>query len=152
MNRRVARPGVPPPRRRPEAGVTLIEMMIVLVVIGVATGAATLGLGAVGRADAPAHEARRLATVIGQGIDDALISGVTRAVAWDARGYRVGTGGRHDLPAAVTLTRSDFLPDAAVLSANAASVPLAFVLTGGGDVWHVDFDGLSVRAVPGPAP
>lgn len=133
------------PRHR-QAGVTLIEMMIVLVVIGVATGAVTLGLGLLSRDDQAQAEARRLAAAISLGVDDALISATPRQVIWDAQGYRIGAGARHLLDAGVVLARGDGLADAAVLSAGADSAPVVFSLSGGGAAWDVIFDGLSVRA------
>ena len=138
--------------RHHQAGVTLIEMMIVLVVIGVATGAATLGLGALARDDAAEQAARRMATAISLGVDAALITGVSQSVVWDAQGYGVGTGARQVLDPAVVLARADGMAGPAVLSAGADGAPVVFVLDGRAGPWHVAFDGLSVQAAAGPAP
>jgi general secretion pathway protein H len=141
-----------PAMRHRTAGVTLIEMMIVLAVIGVATGAATLGLGALGRDDAAEHEARRLATAIGLGVDHALISGVAAPVAWDAQGYQIGAADRHVLSQGVTLARLDGQGDATVLSPNATSPAVDFVLQDDAAIWRVSFDGLSADVSPGVSP
>ncbi len=138
--------------RHGQSGVTLIEMMIVLAVIGVATGAATLGLGALARDDAVEQQARRMATVIGLAVDDALISGQTRMLTWDAQGYRVGDGAAQVLVQPVTLARADGRADAVALSADATTPATEFVLQDGNTIWRVAFDGLSAAVVPGPAP
>jgi general secretion pathway protein H len=138
--------------RKAQSGVTLIEMMIVLAVIGVATGAATLGLGALARDDATERAARQMAAVIGGAVDEALISGVSQGLVWDGAGYQTGTGARRTLPPAVTLAREDGSGDAVVLAGDATSPPMAFVLQGSGGQWRVVFDGLSAVATAGPAP
>jgi general secretion pathway protein H len=141
-----------PGLRHPAAGVTLIEMIIVLAVISVATGAATLGLGMLGRDDMAEQEARRLAAVIGLAADDALISGVSRTVAWDAHGYRIGTAERHALSGGVALARGDGTDAAIVLSPDATGVAVDFVMQADTAIWRVSFDGLSATVMPGAAP
>ncbi|MGL5010122.1 MAG: prepilin-type N-terminal cleavage/methylation domain-containing protein [Paracoccaceae bacterium] len=136
--------------RSGQAGVTLIEMMIVLVVIGIATGAATLGLGALARDDAAEQEARRLATAIGLAVDDALISGTPRTVTWDAQGYRIGTAPAHTLTSGITLTATDRTD--LILSPKATTPATRFTLQGPNTLWHIAFDGLSATVAPGPAP
>ncbi|MGL4322093.1 MAG: prepilin-type N-terminal cleavage/methylation domain-containing protein [Paracoccaceae bacterium] len=138
--------------RSGQSGVTLIEVMIVLVVIGIATGAATLGLGALTRDDHVEQEARRLSAAISLALDDALISGATRAVHWDAQGYQIGTGQRHEMATSVTLSRADGLADAVVLSAHAASAPVTLVVSGRTGPWHLALDGFGVRVAAGPEP
>jgi general secretion pathway protein H len=138
--------------RQPQAGVTLIEMMIVLAVIGVATGALTLGLGALGRDNRAEQEARRLADAISLGVDDALISGEGRWVAWDAAGYTIGAMAPHLLASPVALARADGETAPVELTADATSLAVDFVLQGGGAVWRVSFDGMSAIVVPGDVP
>jgi general secretion pathway protein H len=141
-----------PATRHGQSGVTLIEMMIVLAVIGVASGVATLGLGALARDNAAEQEAHRLATVIGLAVDDALISGVAGGLAWDAQSYRVDAGARHVLTPSVALARADGSSDAVVLSPNATTVPVDFILQDDTAIWRVSFDGLSAVVAPGLAP
>jgi general secretion pathway protein H len=140
------------PPRHGTAGVTLIEMMIVLVIIGVAAGALTLGLGALGRDNRAEHEARRLAAAIGLGVDAALIGGVVQPVAWDATGYRIGVGARHPLDASVTLARADGSDAPLILAPDATSLPADFILQGDGARWQVAFDGLAATVLQGVAP
>ncbi len=134
-----------------QSGVTLIEMMIVLVVIGVGTGAVLLGTGALVRDDRVEQEARRLAGAISLGFDAALIVGVSRSISWDAQGYQIGNADRHTLDGAVILTRSDGAGGDAVLSATATGAPFVFALSGPAGAWDVRFDGFAVSAAPGGA-
>jgi general secretion pathway protein H len=136
--------------RHPQAGVTLIEMMIVLVVIGVATGAATLGLGALARDDGAEEEARRLAAVLGLAVDEAIVTGQAGELVWDASGYQLGRGARHEMGGGVTLARADGLGDAVPLSPDATGAQVVFVLQSGAGVWHVALDGLMAQAGAAP--
>jgi general secretion pathway protein H len=138
--------------RHGTAGVTLIEMMVVLVIIGVAAGALTLGLGTLGRDNRAEHEARRLAAALGLGVDAALIAGVAQPVEWDATGYRIGMGARHPLDASVTLARADGSDAALILASDATSAPADFILQGDGARWQVAFDGLAAIVLQSPAP
>jgi general secretion pathway protein H len=139
--------------RRADSGVTLIEMMIVLAVIGVATGAATLGLGALARNDQAEAEARRLAQALGQAVDQALMTGNDQRMTWDVAGYVIGGADYHPLAGAVTLKRDQQTGDAALLllTDSAAGGPATFVLTGQDAIWQVAFDGLAASAAPAPA-
>lgn len=148
----MSRPSPPVGMRSGQAGVTLIEMMIVLVVVGIATGAATLGLGALGRNDAAEQEARRLAAAIGSAVDDTLISGVSQTMVWDAQGYQIGTTDRHALGGGATLARVEGAVEDVTLSAIAASLAADFVVQDSAAIWRVSFDGLSATVLPGTAP
>ena len=133
--------------RDADAGVTLIEMMIVLAVVGVATGAATLGLASVGRDNRAETAALRLAAEMSLAVDMALIAGVARRVEWDAGGYAV-QGQRVPLDASVTLARADGLADAVVIAPDGLAPAVAFMLTGADADWRVVFDGFSVAVSP----
>ena len=75
-------------RRDPQAGLTLIEMLVVLVIVAVMAGVAVLGLGALDRGARAEAEARRLADRLQLASDQVLVSGAPLAMVWDAGGYR----------------------------------------------------------------
>ena len=69
--------------RPSEAGMTLIEMLIVLAIIAVMAGAVSLGMGSVTRAPSVETEARRLATRLQAAADDAMLG--DRTIAFTAQ-------------------------------------------------------------------
>ncbi len=71
-----------------QAGLTLIEVLVVLAVIGVGAGATMMGMGGADRSSAAQTEARRLARTLTLGVDEALITGLPLALLWDGSGYR----------------------------------------------------------------
>ena len=71
-------------RRNRDGGITLIEMLVVLAVIGVATGATMLGLNSADRDSRAESEAVRLARNLSLGVDEALVGGSPLALIWDA--------------------------------------------------------------------
>ena len=75
-------------RRRGEAGLTLIEVLVVLTVIGISAGATMLGVNAADRDAGAQSEAVRLARNLSLSVDEALIAGQPLALVWDAQGYR----------------------------------------------------------------
>jgi general secretion pathway protein H len=141
--------------RDPAAGVTLVETLVVLALVGILAGAAALGLGGLGGAAPAAAEAQRLAAALALAADTALLEGRAVLVAWDARGYRIGAASRRDLPAAVTLRPADGPAGGQEgrlqLAADGTSPAAAFLLAGGGGAWRVEFDGLTARALPAEA-
>jgi general secretion pathway protein H len=132
--------------RNAQSGVTLIEMMIVLAVVGVATGAATLGLASVGRDNRAQTAALRLATEMSLAVDMALITGKPRRVEWDTLGYTLDN--RVTLDRSVALARADGLADMVVIGPDGLGDAVAFVLTGADADWRVQFDGFSVAVLP----
>ncbi|WP_156679479.1 prepilin-type N-terminal cleavage/methylation domain-containing protein [Sphingomonas profundi] len=152
---------------RHERGMTLVEMLVVLAIIGVMAGATVLGMGSAARGANIESEARRLADRVQLAADDTMIGDRPLALAWDAKGYgflawdgagwRAGEGeafARHALPAGITLALS-----AAVSGPARGPVPLG--LDGGGMPfvarlasatarWTIAYDGLTVSASPAP--
>ena len=150
-------------QRDHQSGVTLIEMMIVLAVIGIATGAATLGLAGAARDNRTETEALRMASQINLAMDDALIEGAARVMLWDGEGYSilpVTAAGfaenvdatRHRLGPSITLQRADGQTDAMMLSDDGTSPPVTLTLTGPGAAWNVSFTGLVAEVAVGAAP
>lgn len=150
-------------RRASQAGMTLIEMLIVLAIIGVAAGAVTLGIGAATRKPSVEAEARRLATRLQAAADDAMLG--DRLVAFTAQphGYGFATvapGGKlaartddafapHTLPAGITLTLDTRPP--VVLGVDGSGKPMAATIDNGSQRWLVRYDGLTATAAPAPA-
>ncbi len=85
-------------RRGAEAGLTLVEMLVVLAIIAVASGAAMLSFGGDGGPRAADAEARKLAIALQRASDDALVASRPASMAWTAEGYAVA-GAAHLVPA-----------------------------------------------------
>lgn len=77
--------------RRCEAGVTLVEVLVVLVLIGAVAGAVGLGFGA-GDRDANARtEATLLAARMRLASEEAVLEGRPVALVWSSQAYRFET-------------------------------------------------------------
>lgn len=150
-------------RRDPQAGLTLIEMLVVLVIIGVMAGVAVLGLGSLDRGARAEAEARRLADRLQLASDQVLVSGAPLAMVWDAGGYRFlrwdaglaawepsGAGlidQRHSLPPALRLERAGASGTPPVLITPDLPQPeVLFRVSGTGPPWSVAFDGFRAAA------
>lgn len=144
---------------RGEQGLTLVEVLVVLAIIGVMSGIAVLGLGGTSRGAGTQTEAHRLAESIQLAADEAMVTERTVALDWDVEGYSIvewsaadggwrpmeagGFGGRHQLP-----------PDISLEGMSEAPVPigenrtLEFTVSGDPTSWNVRFDGLNTEAAP----
>jgi len=145
-----------------EAGFTLLEMMIVLVVIAVMAGAVTLGIGSVTRAPSVETEARRLATRLQAAADDAMLGDRVIAFTAEKHGYgfaTIGSDGKliartddalafHTLPGGMVVTLSVRPP--VILGVDGAGRPMSAVVESGQQRWLVTYDGLTARAAPAP--
>jgi general secretion pathway protein H len=152
------------PHRAGEAGVTLIEVLVVLAVIGVAASATMLGLNAADRGTRAGAEAVRLAQYLTLGADEAMLGGRPLALVWNAGGYgfliwsdedaawRAAPGllaARHDLRAPLELSLRGTDDPVPVLIAPAGVGPARlFGLSGAGPRWVVEFDGFAATARP----
>ncbi len=143
-----------------ERGLTLIEMLIVLAIIGVAAGAVSLGIGSVTRAPNVETEARRLATQLQAAADDAMLGDHMIAFTVEEHGYgfadygsdglvaRTGEAfGFHQLPGGIVMTLNVKPP--VVLGVDGAGQPLLATIESGDQRWRVTFDGLTATAIPG---
>lgn len=149
-------------RRASQAGMTLIEMLIVLAIIGVAAGAVTLGIGAATRKPSVESEARRLASRLQAAADDAMLGDKLIAFTAEPHGYgfaTIGANGKlaprtddafapHTLPAGITLTL-DVRPPL-VLGVDGSGKPIAATVENGSQRWLVRYDGMTATALPAP--
>ena len=141
---------------------TLVEMLVVLAIIGVAAGAVTLGMGSVTRAPSVESEARRFAGRLQAAADDAMLGDRMIALTADDSGYgfaRVASNGvipkgaptidYHRLPGGIAMTLDQTPPF--VLGLDGAARPLTATLQNGGQRWVVRYDGLTASAARAPA-
>ena len=82
------------PTRRPEAGVTLVEMLVVLVLIGIVAGVVGLSIGATDRTSAVRTEADLLTARMARATEEIVIEGRPIAFVWSAREYRFDALGK----------------------------------------------------------
>jgi len=149
--------------RGDEAGMTLVEMMVVLVIVAVAAGATVLGIGVATRAPNAEAEARRLSTRLQSVADEAMVTDRPLAFTWDAKGYaflswdgsawREGEGeahARHRLPAGMKIDMGRRRPPL-LLGVDGNGAPAAIGLVTGPERWLVVYDGLAATPIPVPA-
>lgn len=138
---------------------TLIEMLIVLAIIGVAAGAVTLSIGTATRAPNVETEARRLASRLQAASDDAMLGDRITAFTVDNHGYgfaRWNAGqwqpvtdkpmAYHQLPSGMTVELTAKPP--VVLGADGSGQPLAATVEAGDQRWQVVYDGMTAFALP----
>ncbi|NIJ23109.1 prepilin-type N-terminal cleavage/methylation domain-containing protein [Sphingomonas japonica] len=149
------------PLRR-QAGFTLVEMLIVLAIIGVAAGAVTLGIGSATRAPSAESEARRLSQRLQAAADDAMLGDRMIAFMADEGGYgfaqRAGAGwqvmageamGYHRLPGGMVMTLDQRPP--VVMGVEGVARPMLAAIEAGEQRWLVRYDGLTATVLPGAA-
>ena len=150
-------------RASEEAGLTLVEILVVLAIVGVMSSIAVLGLGGAGQGASAQAEARRLAASIQLASDEAMVTDRSLALNWDGKGYSfvewnsqskewqphkaADLGGRHELPDEMSLTGES--PDGPMPIGESA--PAALTVTTGSQSWQVRFDGINAAAAPAAA-
>lgn len=152
--------------RDTQSGLTLIEMLIVMVIIGISSTAAVLGVSMVGRDRRVEDEAGRLATHLQMAVDEGLVSRQRLALFWTEHGYsikrwtvdgwqaaqthRLVSG--HDLPSILSLRRADGSIDPVQIGEDGLGPAVALEISGSGLPWVVAFNGYSAAAKPRSAP
>lgn len=145
-------------KRGRRSGMTLIEVLVTLGVLGVMATMVVLGLGSSGQPMTAQAEANGLAERLGFAADEVLVTRRPIALAWDSRGYAFMTrdsggdwiadshpalGKRHDLPRGLALT-ADAPPLIVMTDAGAPSFEMS--LQDAGRTLTVAFDGLNATA------
>ena len=138
--------------RNREAGLTLIEMLVVLSIISIAAGVLILRFAGPSAAD-PRAEAGRLADTLSHAAETALYSGNPSALIWSAQGYRIdtfqpGLGWQpvttpETLGAGLSMRRNDGHDGPLMIAPGGIALPARFLLTSADSAWRVDFNGLS---------
>lgn len=132
-------------RRQRDSGMTLVEVLVVLAVVGIAAGASVLSLSPP-RGDATGAAARRLAAAIQAAADRSITTGAVTILAAAPGGY--GIGPTHvDLPPGTHLATS--VPAVRIAFDGQ---PFALVVERGSEHWTVAFDGMDAAATPGVMP
>jgi prepilin-type N-terminal cleavage/methylation domain-containing protein len=144
-----------PTQREPEAGVTLVEILVVLSIIAITTGAAMLRLGFGASQDDFAAAVQAMALAVTAASDAAMQSGQDRQLELGPLGYRLVSAGTTAEPPWQALPGLSFQPvlgrDAALrLSADGASAPFDLRLAGAERTLFLRFDGLTARVEATP--
>ena len=144
-----------------EAGVTLLEILIVLVIVGAMAGMISLSVGGAGSASGLERAATLMASRLTLVAERAALTGEDAAIAWAPEGYRFlqyrdGAWQPHELPQMTAAARLGTLRlsgaesgASAVISADLVpsdARPMRWELTDGAARVSVVFDGLVARA------
>ena len=160
--------------RKRDAGMTLVEILVVLVIVGVM--ASVLGLSVSGgsrSAGVLEREATLLSVRLERAAADAVLTGQPAGFTWDDEGYSFVSlqdgawlphvdgvlAQAHETPRRVEMSvfgqrrgqyliRSDLLPSLTNEDTN-SFVPLQVSLMDGDSTWFVLFDGVSAQGVQG---
>jgi len=153
---------------------TLVEVLVVLVLVGIMAGVAGLSIGPADRAAGPAREAQLLVARLNRAAQETTMAGADMAFVWSANAYRfvilqdgvwvphpvplLGQG--HTLPRDILLTATaatagGYIVSAALLPQDGKPLILAFERASGsaaGLNTGVRFDGISATLLPQAAP
>lgn len=143
-------------RRPGETGLTLVEMLVVLAIIGIMAGVVVIGMGSAGDRSAEI-EAKRLAARLTLAADEAMVSDKALGFAWDKDSYRflVEDNGvwRDDKAGALEPHQ---LAGGVAIDAKARSplrigdgMPAELKLSTSKRSWVVHFDGATAKASAG---
>jgi len=142
------------PARRPDSGVTLVEILVSLSIVGAVASLAMLSIRPEGGGRSVEMEARKLAGLVDLAANEALTTGGRIVFEWDETGYAFagvdapGLTGRRDIAGGIALAGTGTAEDDAREHAIGGAFGDAFtlILGEGGARWRVEFDGVSARA------
>lgn len=156
--------------RNVQSGMTLVEVLVVLVLVGIMAGVIGLSIGPADRGAGPAQEAQLLVARLNRAAQETAFGGAALGFVWSADAYRFVVlqdgvwvphpvpllGQNHELPRDVSLTAADtaqgsYVVSAALLPQDGKALALSFGQNGGAQTGLV-FDGISARLVPQVAP
>jgi general secretion pathway protein H len=153
-------------RRQRDAGLSLVEVLVVLALVAVMSSVTVLGLGALDRGSSGEAEAMRLADRLRLAADEALVAAAPLALVWDERGYRFlawnpadarwrpsmprDLGRRHALPAPLRLSREGRDDGPVTIAPDLPQPPSFLRIAGGGATWRVAFDGINAAVAEVP--
>lgn len=149
-------------RRDRQAGLTLVEVLVVLSILGVMAGVTAMSLAGADRSAEAGIEAERLASRLRLAADDALVTGRSVIFRWDREGYAFFTpagagedpvahpaallGARHEMPGRLEL-RVEGAAEALSISPGASGEAARFEIRApdgdGNGGWQVAFDGFA---------
>ncbi|WP_309629063.1 prepilin-type N-terminal cleavage/methylation domain-containing protein [Brevundimonas sp.] len=141
------------------SGMTLVEILVVLAIVGVMAGVVTLGVGAADRGMGVETEANRLADRLRLAADDVLVTRRPLSLAFDGEGYGFVRGDAGAAGVVDALAERHALPDGVRMVGLGVASPVsidpdgaqpvaAFGLAKGDRRWRVTFDGLNAVAEP----
>ncbi|MEQ7155606.1 prepilin-type N-terminal cleavage/methylation domain-containing protein [Brevundimonas aurifodinae] len=140
-------------------GMTLVEILVVLAIVGVMAGVVTLGVGLSDRGMGVESEANRLADRLRLAADDVLVTRRPLALAFDGEGYGFvrpegqptgvveALAERHALPPDVILVGLETVSPL-MIDPDGGQPIAVFGLAKGDRRWRVEFDGLNAVARP----
>lgn len=142
-------------RRKPDAGLTLVEVLVVLSIIAITTGAAMLRLGLGGVQDNLLATATTMATAVTEASDAALATGHDRVLNLRPDAYLIAADGSTADPVwrqtpGLKLAASQGGAGPWRLSADAASAPFDLRLSAGPQTVTLRFDGLRATVAGAP--
>ncbi len=148
-------------KRAPEAGFSLVEILVVLAILAVMAGTAMISLGAINRGGQPESEAKLFASRLSLAVDEALVTDRQLSLVVDERGYAVQVsadggrewlphpdpllGARHDLARGIRI-ETETIPGRIALRPDAATQAFSIVFRNGDGGWRVTEDGFGAHA------
>ncbi len=145
-----------------DAGVTLIEVLVVLVLVGVMAGTVALSVGNGGRGDVAGQQADLLVARLNRAADEVVLTGSPMRFDWTAQsyGFSVYQGDSWEPHSVALLAEPHILPDRLRLGETSGSATLSAdmrlddgkvlaleLLWSGSRAEQITFDGINAERV-----